>query len=121
MYHGFIAEGALVNNGKHISATTLVNPTSPLEHYFLISALVIIFCLYAQSVVACTVSFIFTQKIFLFEVNFNHVLYIYRNIFKKIRDNDLPTCHKQDECCQPFCLGGVEDILSSRQALKKYE
>ncbi len=26
MYHGFIAEGALVNNGKHISVTPLVNP-----------------------------------------------------------------------------------------------
>ncbi len=30
MFHGFIAEGVLVNNGKHISVTTLVNPSSPL-------------------------------------------------------------------------------------------
>ncbi len=29
MYHGFIAEGALVNNGKHILVMTLVKPLSP--------------------------------------------------------------------------------------------
>ncbi len=30
MYHGFIFEGVLVNNGKHISVTTLDYPSSPL-------------------------------------------------------------------------------------------
>ncbi len=34
MYHGFIAEGALVNNGKQIYLTTLAYPLSPLENYF---------------------------------------------------------------------------------------
>ncbi len=67
MYHGSIAEGALVNNGKHISVATLVNPLSSLNPIFLISFFVINF---AQSMYASTVLFIFAQKIYLFEAEF---------------------------------------------------
>ncbi len=60
MYHGFIAEGALVNNGKHIFIMMLVNLSSPLENYFFY------FCVRYHFLFICTI-----------DVRLHRFIYIY--------------------------------------------
>ncbi len=62
MYHGFIFEGALVNNGKHISLMTLVNPSSPVGNYYFY------FCLRYHFLFICTI-----------DVSLHRFIYIYAN------------------------------------------